>query len=194
MMVWACATALLSTGSVWPQDVALKPSFLITSSSAKEYAFFDRRFAAAERDCGGQNVSPAIEWRGEPAETKSFAVVYFDPDGANGQGESKWVGYNIPPTLHSLPERAMTDNSARITVGPNDHGDEAYYGACPPYGKLHHYVFGVYALDIPVGTLKPGLNREALLTAMKGHTRAYQSIVFVYQRTPPANAAAQSGR
>ena len=79
------------------QSPGLKPSFLVTSPDYKEFAFLKQRNAAAERDCGGRNLSPAIVWSGEPAETKSFAVIYFDPDGNNGQGEAHWIGYDIAP-------------------------------------------------------------------------------------------------
>lgn len=172
------------------EPTGLKPSFVISSPEYKEFAFLNQRNAAAERDCGGKNLSPAIAWSGEPKETKSFAVIYFDPDGNNGQGEAHWIGYNIAPTIHSLPEGAMTDVTAGVSVGTNDHGNAAYYGACPPYGKFHHYVYGVYALDLAVGDLKPGMRRDELLKTIKGHTRAYQSIVFVYQRKTPAGAIA----
>jgi Raf kinase inhibitor-like YbhB/YbcL family protein len=187
----ALAASAAMAGAAWPQTLnaapkGLTPSFQVTSPKYQEFSFLDKRHAASERDCGGQNISPPIAWSGEPKDTtKSFAVVQYDPDGANGQGEGKWVGYNIPTTIHAFAEGAMSGTTPGITVGLDDHNIQEYYGACPPYGKMHHYVFGVYALDIPVGELKANLNREDLLKAIQGHTRAYQSIVFYYQRTPP---------
>jgi Raf kinase inhibitor-like YbhB/YbcL family protein len=175
------------------QQTGLVPAFQVTSSSYPEFTFLDKRNASSERDCGGQNLSPALEWKGEPGTTKSFAVVDFDPDGANGQGVAHWLGYNIAPTAHALPEGGMTKNILTATIGTNSHGNTEYYGACPPFGKRHHYVYEVYALDLPVGSLAPGLTREALLKAIQGHTVANQSIVFVYQRTPPAGAAKVEG-
>lgn len=168
------------------QTPALKPSFLVTSTY-QDAAFIDKRNAASERDCGGQNLSPALAWTGEPAKTQSFAVLFQDPDGNNGQSEGKWIGYNIPVTVHGFVEGEMTRNSLGMTIGVNDHGEAAYYGPCPPYGKLHHYVYGVYALDLPVGALKAGLNREEFLNSIKGHTVAYQSLVLIYQRPMPAD-------
>jgi hypothetical protein len=192
MLVPACLATLVVVRAQQPDG--LKPSFQVTSTEYKEFAFLNQRNAASERDCGGQNLSPAIAWSGEPKETTSFAVSYFDPDGNNGQGEAHWIGYNIAPTVHSLAEGAMSASTPGVTVGMDDHGKQEYYGACPPYGKFHHYVYGVYALDIPVGDLKPGMTRDDLLKAIKGHTRAYQSIVFVYQRKPPAGGVpAQNG-
>jgi Raf kinase inhibitor-like YbhB/YbcL family protein len=186
LLLFALGVPLLPSGTR-AQDPNLVPALQI-SSALPEFTFLDQRFAAAERDCGGQNMSPPIAWSGEPATTKSFAVMDFDPDGANGQGVAHWIGYNIPPTEHSLPEGGMSHNLLKATVGTNSHGTTEYYGACPPFGKRHHYVYEVYALDLPVGALTPGMKREEFLAAIKGHTVANQSIVFVYQRKPPAKA------
>lgn len=191
----ACMAGVATIHAATAQEPGgLKPSFQVTSPEYKEFAFLNQRNAASERDCGGKNLSPAIAWRGEPQGTKSFAVTYFDPDGNNGQGEAHWIGYNIAPTVHSLAEGAMSATTPGVTVGVDDHGKQEYYGACPPYGKFHHYVYGVYALDLAPGDLKPGMTREELLKAIKGHTHAYQSIVFVYQRkTPPGGIPPQNG-
>lgn len=189
-VAWVAGLAMTGIASAQEPD-GLKPSFLVTSPDYKEFAFLDQRNAASERDCGGKNLSPAIAWSGEPANTQSFAVTYFDPDGNNGQGEAHWIGYNIPTSVHALAEGAMSGSTPGMTVGVDDHGKQEYYGACPPYGKFHHYVYGVYALDVPVGDLKPGMSRDDLLKAIKGHTHAYQSIVFVYQRKPPAGGVPQ---
>jgi Raf kinase inhibitor-like YbhB/YbcL family protein len=180
-------TALVAIVTIFPlaaQTQKLEPAFRVTSSYP-EVQFLAQKNAAAERDCGGQNISPSLAWVGEPATAKSFAIIDFDPDGANGQGVAHWIGYNIAPDVHAMPERGMTDNLLHATLGTNSHGTTDYYGACPPYGKRHHYVYEVYALDLPVGALHPGLTRDDLLKAIHGHTVANQSIVFVYQRTPP---------
>ena len=181
------ATTLLATTVAAAQETKLRPSFLVTSPTYPEFASIDRRSAASERDCGGQNLSPALAWSGEPSRTQSFAVYFQDPDGMFGQGEAKWIGYNIPSSVHALAEGAMSGSTPGVTVGLNEHDESAYYGPCPPYGTMHHYVYGVYALDLPVGSLKPGLNKIDFLKALKGHVVAYQSIVFAYQRPLPAN-------
>lgn len=169
------------------QPSALRPSFLVTSPDYEDLAFLKKRQAASERDCGGLNLSPALHWSGEPSKATSFAVMFYDPDGVFGQSETKWIGYNIPTTVHALAEGAMSASAQNMSIGVNDHGEAAYYGPCPPYGTRHHYVFGVYALDLPVGSIPAGLDRPGFLKAIRGHTLAYQSIVLSYQRALPAN-------
>src|SRR5262245_58210188 len=52
--------------------------------------------------CTGTNRSPALSWKGAPANTKSFALTMYDPDAPTGSGWWHWVVYNIPATTTSL--------------------------------------------------------------------------------------------
>ena len=66
--------------------------------------------------CTGENVSPALNWSGEPAGTKSFAVTVYDPDAPTGSGWWHWLVFNIPATAHALatdsgnPEKGVRCN------------------------------------------------------------------------------------
>src|SRR5438045_3213609 len=52
--------------------------------------------------CGGQNVSPALEWHNPPSGTRSFAITVYDPDAPTGSGWWHWMMYDIPPTATGL--------------------------------------------------------------------------------------------
>ncbi len=56
-----------------------------------------------------------------------------------------------------------------------------YRGPAPPAGKPHHYTWTVYALDAEL-PLAPGLTRNQLLEAMKGHSIGQGSQVASYER------------
>jgi Raf kinase inhibitor-like YbhB/YbcL family protein len=106
--------------------------------------------------CNGQNVSPALEWSGAPAGTKSFAVTMYDPDAPTGSGWWHWMVYNIPATTTSLTAGAGNGRNAPSgsVEGPTDFGKKEYGGPCPPAGKPHHYHITVFALktdklDVP---------------------------------------------
>jgi len=106
--------------------------------------------------CEGGNVSPALEWSGAPAGTKSFAITAYDPDAPTGSGWWHWVVFNIPATTTKLEQGAGDAGGARLPAGAGqsrtDFGAPGYGGPCPPQGpslkKPHRYIFTVYALKV----------------------------------------------
>src|SRR5487761_1975905 len=101
--------------------------------------------------CSGGNVSPAINWKGAPKGTKSFAIMVHDPDAPTG-GAGFWhfVEINIPASATGIAQGAATADGKDMPAGStgvnSDYGVKGYGGPCPPLGdKPHHYNFTVYA-------------------------------------------------
>ena len=140
--------------------------------------------------CGGKNISPALSWSRAPAGTKSFAIIMDDPDAASGRGGNHWITYDIPAVVMSVA-RGDADKPGRFVSGDSGRSKLAYHGACAePGGKAHHFIFNVYALDLPPGTLPPGLTKAEFMQRVIGkHNRAQASIVARYQRTPDGKVA-----
>lgn len=159
--------------------------FMVTSSSFSDGGMLTRKNAADDpmRMCGGQNVSPALAWSNAPAKTKSFVVFMLDPEGLLGQGVSHWLGYDIPASVTSFTEGELTRGSKNFAGGKGTRDNALYIGPCPPVGDApHHYVFTVVATDLEPGALKPGLTRDEVYAAIKGHTLGGTTIIGKYAR------------
>lgn len=106
-----------------------------------------------------------------------------DPDGRRGLGSVHWVAYNIPASRSAIKEGEGNAAAADIAEGGNSCGTAGYTGPCgPPADAPHHYVIQLLALDLEVDALPPGLDRDALLKMINGHSLAPASMVVRYRR------------
>jgi Raf kinase inhibitor-like YbhB/YbcL family protein len=93
--------------------------------------------------CEGENVPPALRWRGTPAGTAQLAVVVEDPDAPRGPFVH-WIVVGIDPATTALDADRLPPG-ATVLEGSSD--NPTYIGPCPPNGdKAHRYSFDVYAL------------------------------------------------
>lgn len=178
------AAALASTAAAQPAPAPLT----VTSPTLTAGQPIPKQHTA-----DGENTSPALNWTGAPAATRSFAVVCEDPDvllpPTNPQPFVHWVIYNIPATAKGLPANVPIDPAAAMPAdiagaiqGPSGFRRPIYRGPAPPPGKPHHYHFIVYALD--VAGLPAGLTRAQLTEAMAGHIVGQGELVAIYERKP----------
>lgn len=129
-----------------------------TESSDLKGGQFENKFVLNGFGCSGQNISPAISWRGIPEGTKSLALVMHDPDAPTGAGGfTHWVVVNIPATVKRLDQGAGNGELPSSAVGVSNGFDNTgvtgsnggYGGPCPPVGDAAHaYVFTLYALAV----------------------------------------------
>ncbi|GEM_PF-803811 len=130
--------------------------------------------------CGGGNTSPELSWSGVPPNTKSFVLTLFDPDAPTGTGFWHWVVFNIPSTVTRLPAGAGSKASPvpHARSGYTDFGFSHYGGPCPPPGDPpHHYIFTLYALDLPaIEGVGPSSTAADIMFALRGHLLAQGSL------------------
>jgi hypothetical protein len=170
--------ALLCIISAYGKEV--KTIMQLTSPSFENQKRIGKQFT-----CDGEDISPALEWSGAPAGTKSLALIVDDPDAPDPANPRMtwvhWILYNIPATVGLLPEGVHGKDLPQGTLpGLNDWKKTGYGGPCPPIGK-HRYFHKLYALD----TVLPDLTRPtkaALEKAMQGHVLAKAEIIGLYQR------------
>jgi Raf kinase inhibitor-like YbhB/YbcL family protein len=176
----AAALGVAATGARAEPFMLTSPAFTDGGPLAKKYAGYhpDR-----QPPCGGENVSPPLEWSNAPAGTKSFAIVMQDPDGGRGTGSNHWVAYGIPASRTGLKEGEASTSPKEWVGGKNSVGTDHYFGPCGPAGDAqHHYIITVIATPLEPGQLNPGLTREELLQALRGKALAPASIVAKYVR------------
>lgn len=135
----------------------------------------------------GEDISPALSWSGVPPQTKELALIVDDPDAPTPEPWVHWLLYKIPPETSSLPEKVppaqRVASPASALQGANSWPKGiGYRGPAPPKGHgLHHYHFKLLALDTPLA-IGPGVDKAALLAALKGHTIAEGELVGTYER------------
>lgn len=120
-----------------------------------------------------------------------------------------WLMVDIPAEVTELAEgrcsKAVIPGGKRIPDGPdgsqqglNDYtgwfaGDKdmegpylGYDGPCPPFNDSipHHYVFTLYALDVPALGLAAGFTLAALRKALKNHVLAEATLTGRYTTNP----------
>jgi Raf kinase inhibitor-like YbhB/YbcL family protein len=126
--------------------------------------------------CGGPNISPELHWTNAPRGTRSFALTLFDPDATGGWYH--WVAYNIPASTTRFSP------GVRLPIGElgaTSFKQLGYGGPCPPPGKVHHYIFTLYALNVrKVGPA--GMTGPRLEIALRRHTLGRTSITGLYSR------------
>ena len=133
--------------------------------------------------CNAEDVSPHLKWSGAPDGTKSFAIVFDDPDTPFAPPFVHWVVYGIPSTVtefeENMPPTEILTSGGKH--GVNDFGNLGYGGPCPPgAGKVHTWVFKVYALDIKVD-LAPGATKAELLDVISDHILAQGELARQYR-------------
>jgi Raf kinase inhibitor-like YbhB/YbcL family protein len=128
----------------------------------------------------GADLSPALEWSGEPQGVKSFALIVDDPDAPAGVW-NHWLLWDIPASVHSLSQGAKTGQIGR--AGVNDFGNPGYGGPAPPKGHgPHRYFFKICALDLERLPLDAGARRAQLDRALKGHILSQAQTMGRYER------------
>lgn len=147
--------------------------FLQKPFTVKSPDFADNNYIQFKFTCDGKNMSPGLVLENIPSDAKSIALIMDDTDSPNGEFVH-WVMWNMPVNAK------IAENKAVGTVGKNSHGENKYFGPCPPNG-MHTYHFKVYALnsllDIPSGS-----GKAELLKAMEGHILEQAALKGRYAR------------
>jgi Raf kinase inhibitor-like YbhB/YbcL family protein len=130
----------------------------------------------------GENLSPPLEWRDAPPETKSYVLVVEDPDAPSGTFRH-WAMYNIRAGETGLQEGVSGQGPGEAGEGVNGFRNARYDGPQPPKGHgPHHYHFRLAALDVPRLDIPASARAEDIWTTAQPHVVAEAEVVGVYER------------
>jgi Raf kinase inhibitor-like YbhB/YbcL family protein len=147
-------TLLISLGIWCASLTAVAAEFRLSSPDIAPGGTIASKFVYKGFGCSGENVSPALNWTGAPAGTRSFALLVHDADApTGGAGWWHWLVYNIPAGATKLAQGAGAADGATLPAGSvqarTDFGSPGWGGPCPPVGHgVHHYRFTLYALKV----------------------------------------------
>lgn len=150
--------------------------------AVRSSAFADGAPMPEKHSAIGRNVSPALSWDPAPAGTQSIAMLVSDPDAPGGDW-LHWLILNLPANTTSLPEGVP--GQATLASGAvqclNDSRRIGYSGPRPPPGKVHHYIFNVYALRclLPLG---PNATKEDFRRLLPDQVVAQGKITGTFKR------------
>jgi len=183
---WVLAAGIGLAGLV-AAEAANAADFVLSSPAFKDGGMLAVKNAGAQKErnpnCVGENVSPPLQWSGAPAETKSFVLLMFDPEGRGGLGVSHWVAYGIPASVSGFAEGEVSKETPNYVGGKSLMGVGFYNGPCTPAGTgYHHYTFTLIATDLDPKALQPGLTREQVLDEIKGHTKSATGLIGLFTK------------
>ncbi|MBL4653803.1 MAG: YbhB/YbcL family Raf kinase inhibitor-like protein [Flavobacteriales bacterium] len=113
-------------------------TFLIESN-----AFKNNGFIPIIHTIYGTNISPLIEWKDAPCDTKCFVLIMEDCN-----SWCYWIIYNIPNHINKLREGIKTLPTPAI-FGINSWEEQNYCGPCIPKG-IQKYFFKLFALNTQI--------------------------------------------
>lgn len=136
-----------------------------------------------QHTCEGDDVAPALQWSGVPANATSLALIVDDPDAPDPAAPQRtwvhWVLHDLPPSATGLPEGGRP-LPAGTREGLNDWHRTGWGGPCPPIGR-HRYFFKLFALDTALTALSRPTKAQ-LLQAMQGHVLAQAELIGTYRK------------
>jgi Raf kinase inhibitor-like YbhB/YbcL family protein len=148
-------TAVIAAVAALAGSVVAAQPFRLMSPDLPSGKPIGDQFTANAFGCHGANRSPALQWTGMPAGTKSLAITMYDPYKPPASGWWHWIVYDLPATTTGLSREAGSAGSTNLPMGAKqvlpdgDAPQPHYYGPCPDVGDPpHQYVITVYALSV----------------------------------------------
>ncbi|MGB3470480.1 MAG: YbhB/YbcL family Raf kinase inhibitor-like protein [Erythrobacter sp.] len=134
----------------------------------------DPCFTAQEEDA----VAPPLEWTAPPPGSQELIVVVEDAASAGDTPHCHWLVWGLAGQRGKLLEGETPPRA-----GKNAMGNSEWLLPHPPEGETRHYVFQIFATELPL-TLMPGASRDELIASIKGFVTASAVLYAPFTGTP----------
>ena len=148
--------------------------FKLTSPAFEAGEELDPCFTAKEEDA----VAPPLEWSAPPAGAQELIVIVEDVTDPSSAPRAHWRVWGLAGQRGKLLEGETPPRS-----GKNALGNSEWLLPDPPEGETRHYVFQIFATELPL-TLMPGATREELMASIKGFVTACAALYAPFTGTP----------
>ncbi|MEO0463289.1 MAG: YbhB/YbcL family Raf kinase inhibitor-like protein [Pseudomonadota bacterium] len=136
--------------------------FKLTSPAFDPGEELDPCFTAKEEDA----VAPPLEWSAPPPGSQELIVIVEDASSTGDSPQCHWLVWGLAGQRGKLLEGEVPPRT-----GKNALGNSEWLLPDPPEGVTRHYVFQIFATDLPL-TLMPGASRDDLIAGIKGFVTA----------------------
>jgi phosphatidylethanolamine-binding protein (PEBP) family uncharacterized protein len=130
----------------------------LTSPAFRPGEELDPSFTAEEEDA----VAPPLEWSAPPPGTQELVVIVEDASANGADPACHWLVWGLAGQRGKLLEGEVPPRT-----GKNAQGNSEWLLPAPAPGETRHYVFQIFATDLPL-VLMPGVSRADLLATLNG--------------------------
>ncbi len=132
--------------------------FALTSPAFRSGEELDGSFTAAEED----SVAPPLEWSAPPPGSQELVLVVEEASAKSPEPACHWLVWGLHGQRGKLLEGEVPQRT-----GKNAAGNSEWLLPDPPAGETRHYLFQMFATDLPL-VLMPGAGRAELLASLQG--------------------------
>ncbi len=136
--------------------------FALTSPAFPAGHELDPCFTAKEEDA----VAPPLEWTAPPPGSQELVLIVEEASSEGDEPQCHWLVWGLAGQRGKLLEGEVPPRT-----GKNAQGNSEWLLPDPPIGETRHYVFQIFATELPL-TLMPGASRDELIASIKGYVTA----------------------
>lgn len=148
----------LAVAMLGSAQLLARGGFALTSPAFRSGEELDPSFTACEEDA----VAPPLEWSAPPPGSQELVLVVEDASNPAAEPACHWLVWGLAGQRGKLLEGEVPPR-----VGKNALRNSEWLLPDPPEGETRHYLFQLFATDLPL-VLMPGAGRAELLASLQG--------------------------